>query len=191
MRFFFFLERLGGVYSLKVVSVEYIYIFLLSFKLAALDPALMAAQFPSICYIKGVYAAQSNLRINRRRLAWSSQDCRSTRNRPVPMFIICCIHGVVQGKAQSVYAAFKNALKLSSLVKTARHSKWIWSSRHRSIKRNILSSFVCKVSMEMCPLCVLYFCTSTFSWEALLANFSFSWCPQIHFLSHNFRSNVN
>ncbi|KAG7241034.1 hypothetical protein INR49_026065 [Caranx melampygus] len=46
----------------------------------ALDPALMAAQFPSICYIKGVYAAQSNLRINRRRLARSLQDGWSTRN---------------------------------------------------------------------------------------------------------------
>lgn len=63
----------------------------------------MAAQFPSICYIKGVYAAQSNLRINRRRLPWSSQDGWSTTNWPVSMFLFLF--------PTSVYAALSKSVK--------------------------------------------------------------------------------
>ena len=87
----------------------------------------MAAQFPSICYIKGVYAAQSNLRISQRRLAWSSQDCMSTRkkkkNQRVPMFFYL-LHprrGASARGPVGVYAAaaFQNASKFLSLVRAA------------------------------------------------------------------------
>lgn len=48
----------------------------------------MPAQFPSICYIKGAYAAKSNLRINRGRLALSSH--RIARPREIDS-IQCCL----------------------------------------------------------------------------------------------------
>lgn len=78
----------------------------------------MAAQFPSICYIKGVYAAQSNLRINRRRLAWSSQDGWSTTNWPVSMFLFA----VVRYKAgQCLRCSFKSFPRSSLEAEKAAH----------------------------------------------------------------------
>lgn len=104
----------GGLSSLKVVSFEYIYIvsYFSSFKPAALDPALMDAQFPAICCIKGVYVAQLNLEINWRRLAWSSQD--TTRNGPVHMLIFCA--SMLQCNTGQCLCCFVKSLKFASAV---------------------------------------------------------------------------
>lgn len=65
---------------LKVVNTEYMHTarsFPLSFNLPALNPALMAAQFHSICLVKVVYVAQWNFRINPSRVATSPQIKKS------------------------------------------------------------------------------------------------------------------
>ncbi len=111
----------------------------------------MAAQFPSICYIKGVYAAQLNIRINQRRLAGSSQDCWSTRKSTDSyVFFICCIHGVLQHKASRCLLCLAKCVKVVlACENSTRHFKWIRLSQ-RSISQN-MSSAVCGVCTEMCP----------------------------------------
>lgn len=134
--FLFFSEARGGLCILKVVSVEYIYI-------VRYFPSLLSLQlwiqlwwqpsFPSICYIKGVYAAQSNLRINRRRLAWSSQDCGSTRNRPDSMFLFAAFMVCCSARPVSVYIAFQNASKFFSPYLS------LWK-QHMTVQMNLVVS---------------------------------------------------
>lgn len=82
----------------------------------------MAAQFPSICYVKGVYAAQSNLRLNSEKISLVLAGLRVQKSTDSHV-VICCGHGVAQWPV-SVDAAFQTFPRLSlEAAKPARHSK--------------------------------------------------------------------
>lgn len=109
----------------------------------------MAAQFPSICYIKGVYAAQSNLRINRRRLACSSQDCGFTRNQPIPMFLFAA--SVVQSKPSQCLHCLSKCVQvfLACLLK-------LWK-QHTTLQMNLVVSawehlYSVPARLSLCPI---------------------------------------